>query len=110
MLLVSFWCSHLFFGNCICLGQLFRKNRTLAAVGVYFGYYILSQVFSTILTVTVMALNESGALKPVLDYIGDHPTETIHIFLCGAIGIAALLSLIYFLICHWVIRKKLNLE
>lgn len=110
LMLVSFLGSHLFYGSCICLGQLFRKNRVLAAVGVYFIYYIITQVFSTIMTVVFMVLGESGALEPILKYVGSHITESIHIALCGSLGLAALMTFVYYVICHWVIRRKLNLE
>ncbi len=110
LMLLAFLSSHLFYSNCICLGQLFRKNRVLAAVGVYFAYYLLSQAFSTVMMVVFMVLGESGALDSVMEYVGNHLSETGHIVLCGTIGITALLTLAYYGICHWVIRRKLNLE
>lgn len=96
--------------TCICMGQLFRKNRILAAVGVYFGFYIGSQILSTIAGISMVAIETAGVLEKLNTWIGDHPYATVHIGFFGAAVIDAGISAIYFLICHHVIRKKLNLE
>ena len=110
LLLISGFATYLFYYTCICIGQLFRKNRVLAAVGVYFGYYMINQVFSTVLGVGMAILEESGALENIYLWIGKYPIETIHIALGGSIAFSAVWVLVYWLICHTIIRKKLNLE
>lgn len=102
--------NYLMFYLCICIGQLVRKNRVLAAVGVYFGLYVISQIISTIMTVVFAILGESGALDNLLLQIGEHPIASSHIFLCCTTGLTMLLGIAYYLICHRIIRKKLNLE
>lgn len=110
MFVVAMFGSHMLFYLCICLGQLFRKNRVLAAVGVYFGFYAVSQVVSTVLTVVFAILGEQGVWDRMLEQIEQNPITFVHLFLCGTVVLTALLNLVYFWICHMIIRKKLNLE
>lgn len=108
--LVSAFSSHLVFYLCICVGQLSRKNRILAAVGMYFGLYFATQIISTVLTVVLSVLGASGALANIGKWIGENPEAFIHTLLSGLSVIAVIISGIYFLICHYILRKKLNLE
>lgn len=110
LLLVGFFVEHLLLDTCVCIGQLFRKNRVLAAVGVYFGIYMITQVLSTALSVGMVVLEEAGTLEPLYALIAENPYETAHMVLCGLIVLLAALGLIYYLVCHWIIGKKLNLE
>lgn len=110
LLLVAMLNSHLFFYVCICIGQLFRKNRALAAVGVYFGFYMVSQILSTVVTAEFYKIVETAQWEKLLEWVTNNPETTIHIVLCGMIVLVSLVSLIYFVICHRIIRKKLNLE
>lgn len=109
-LLVAVFASHLFYYLCICIGQLFRKNRVLAAVGVYFGFYMITQVISTVLIVVFAVWVESDAWQQLLTWIEKHPEPAIHIFLGGLAVLVAIFALVYYLICHHIVRKKLNLE
>lgn len=110
LVLVSLFSQYLFFYACICLGQLFRKNRILAAVGVYFGFYVLSQILSTVFMV-IMALSEATGVLNSLDiFIDQNPFVFSHIVIAGSVLLYALLAGLYYLICYTVIRKKLNLE
>lgn len=102
--------NHLFLYTCVCLGQLFRKNRILAAVGVYFGFYLLSQVLSTIFSITLVMQIELGWLDSLEKFVGAHPLASLHILLLGSAALNAAIGAVYWLICHWVLRKKLNLE
>lgn len=110
LMLLAAASSHLTIYLCICLGQLFRKNRVLAAVGVYFGLYMISQVISTVITIMFTFMGVSGVWEELLKWIEKNPVETIHIFFAGGIVLTAIGAALYFLICHTVIRKKLNLE
>lgn len=110
LLLISDVCNHLFFYTCICIGQTFRKNRILAAVGVYFAYYIITQILSTIFSVTFALLAESGVLDGIGKWIGDHAELSIHLGLSGSVVLSLGMGAVYWLVCRWVLRKKLNLE
>lgn len=106
---VVFLSELLLYYGCISIGQLFRKNRVLAAVGVYFAYYVVMQILSTVFTVVmgIVGSNMEGT-----DYIptAQEIIAAIHIGLCGLIVWTLIVSAVYFLISHTIIRKKLNLE
>lgn len=94
----------------ICIGQLSKKNRILAAVGAYFAWYMITQVFATIFTILVATFAASGAMEPVAYWIAMHPVATVHISLCGGIVLGAFFLIAEFLIAHHIMSKKLNLE
>ena len=110
LLVVSTAGSFLLYDACICIGQLFRKNRILAAVGVYFGYNVISQILGTVLGVAMVILEASGAMDGVYAYAQTHAAEMVHIILCGSIAATGMCALVCWLICHHIIRKRLNLE
>lgn len=107
MMMIS---SILMYYMCISLGQLFRKNRVLAAVGVYFGLYVFYQVISTVLT-TVYSISVMTWLEKILaswtkqDYL-----VAVHVFLAAYFVGCVIISFVYFLISKYVLTKKLNLE
>ena len=96
---------------CVCVGQLFRKNRVAAAVGVYFAYNYISQfIFSVVLGL----LAQSGTELPE-NMLEQMPTtleiiNAYHSLLWVGIVWTVFLGLIYYFVCHYVISKKLNLE
>lgn len=98
----------LFFYMCISLGQTFRKNRILAAIGIYYGVYLATQILSTILIIVLgldwLPLAKLGAWAAV------HPFSMVHILLTGGLAVAGLLSTGLYYISRWVLRKRLNLE
>lgn len=110
LLLVAGFATHFLYYFCICAGQLFRKNRVLAAVGVYFVLYMITQILGTVLGVVLMILSETGAFDMVIDWVGRYPLETIHIGLCGSVAVYSVLTLLYYFVCHYILKKKLNLE
>lgn len=110
LLVVSTAGSFLLYDTCICIGQLFRKNRILAAVGVYFGFSVVKQILSTLLGVVLAVLEASGSMDGIYTFIETHVAEAAHIFLCGSTVATAVFALLCWLVCHFIIRKKLNLE
>lgn len=102
--------SRFFFYLCICIGQLFRKNRILASIGVYFGFYVLSQILSTVMLVAVAILRETGVLSELGMLFIEHPLASIHVALCGSAVLTVLAALVYYWICLHILRKRLNLE
>lgn len=109
-LLAAEFSNHLFYDSCICIGQLFRKNRVLAAVGIYFGFYVIMQILSTVGMVVFTMLAAAGVWDGVILWIEENPEVFVHIFLGGLTVLTALADLVYYWICHHIIRKKLNLE
>lgn len=110
LLLVAFLYSHLMLSSCVSIGQLFRKNRVLAAVGAYFGYYVISQIFGTIFIIVMVALEGTQLMQDISLFISDHPYATIHLFLCGLTVLYGIICAVFFLISRYIIRKRLNLE
>ena len=110
LLVITSFSGILLYYTFISIGQLFKKNRILAAVGAYFVYYIGTQIIATILTISLSVLATSGAFYDIGYWITMHPMEAIHIFLCSTILLSAVFTAIEFLIVRWVITKKLNLE
>ncbi len=110
ILLAAEFAGHLFYYTCICIGQLFRKNRILAAVGVYFGIYVVTQILSTVAMVVFTMMAAAGIWDGVAVWIEGHPLAFLHIMLGGSAALTALMGLVYYWICHHIIRKKLNLE
>lgn len=97
---------------CICIGQLFRKHRVLGAIGVYFGYYYLCQI---LVSVAIGAMAIAGAATPGDVIVDSMPTtaETLgayHGLLCTVILWTVGIGMIYYVICHYILSKKLNLE
>ena len=114
LMLVADATNHFFYYTCISIGQTFRKNRILAAVGVYFVFYILAQVVSTVATITFTILGELGVLDTMIENLGKlveaHPLACLHSGMWIGIALTFVGVLIDWAICHWVINKKLNLE
>lgn len=110
LLLAAEVSGHLFYYTCICIGQLFRKNRVLAAVGVYFVFYVIVQVLSTVGMVVFTMLSAAGVWENIMVWIVEHPEVSFHAFLGGFAVLTALTDLVYYWVCHHIIRKRLNLE
>lgn len=111
LLALSSFSSVMLYYACISLGQLSRKNRILAAVGVYFAYYILTQIASTILTIFLTTLAAMSAyMYDLLFWVGEHPTETSHTIMWIIIVFTFLFVAVEYFVIRWVLTKKLNLE
>ena len=109
-ILLGCLCNHLMYYSCICIGQLLRKNRILGSVGVYFGYQLIGQVFSTGVSLLFTLFGIVGILDKLVEIIEKYPNATMHITL-GIGGVMTLaLAVIFWLVCHIIIRKRLNLE
>lgn len=100
----------LLYYSCITVGQMFRKNRILAAVGVYFAYYIINQIISTIITIIVsFGINEQ-LMEKIAAFVGAHMIGSIHTVLLTVMAFSLALSAVYFFIIRFIIKRKLNLE
>ena len=110
LILVAIICGYLLIYACISIGQLARKNKILAAVGVYFGYSVVLQIIGTLF----VALIATGVFAPIFriisDFIETYPLGSIHIGLILSILFIAVISFVYYLITYFIIKKHLNLE
>lgn len=114
LFVLSSFSSIMLYYTFISIGQLFRKNRILAAVGAYFVYYIASQVVATVLMVIFSLLVASGAFESFGLWLGEmleaHPYRVLHSGLWLGMLLPAISILVEFLIIRRIITKKLNLE
>ena len=95
---------------CITLGQLFNKHRVLAAVGIYYAQYVVTQILSTIFVVVFAALSYSSLFEAISEFIVHNTIEAIHIMFCMSILFALIIGTVYFFITKLIIRRRLNLE
>jgi len=110
ILIVGLFTSHLQYYSCICLGQLSRKNRILSAVAAYFLYYVIAQVLSSLFSLAMLLLANTSVSYAVFEFMDAHPFATIHLSMLFSLLICIVFSGVFYLICHHVIHKKLNLE
>ena len=108
--LIACFTSIMLYYTFISIGQLFKKNRILAAVGAYFVYYILTQIVSTVISIVFSILAANGVLDQVGLWVIDHVSAAVHIGMWSAIVLSAIFALVEYFVIKWVITKKLNLE
>ena len=106
LLVVAYVSEVLLYYACISIGQRTKKNRVLAALGVYFAYYFIRQVLGTIAVVIGTAIDWTTLLK----WVDKHQFETVHIFMLLLTVVFAAVSVLYYTISHRTIRNHLNLE
>ncbi len=106
LLLVAMLYQAIFYDTCITIGQLFRKNRVLAAVGVFFGFYVVEQIIGTCAIIVAAFINWESLLVFVQE----------NVYLCAHLGawlmilFTAVLALVFYAVTHRIICKRLNLE
>ena len=106
VLLVVMVYATLYYDTCITIGQLFRKNRVLAAVGVFFAFYVVEQIIGTCAIIVAAFINWDSLMLFISE----------NIYLCAHVGMwlvilfYAVLGLVFYLVTHAIICKRLNLE
>ena len=110
LMIVAAFSGVLLYYTFISIGQLFKKNRIMAAVGAYFAYYVLTQIVSAVITIVFSVLAANGALEQVAVWIMEHIAASVHIGMWGLIGFMAIFAAIEFSVVKHIITKKLNLE
>ncbi len=110
MLILSGFSTNLLYYSCIALGQTFRKNRVLAAVGMYFAYCVIMRLFETILNVVLFASIGSEWIENVVNYLTEHAFASLHTIYGFAIFVSIVMCIVFFMIPRHVMTKKLNLE
>lgn len=102
-------CSSVLMIYCsLSIGQLFNKYRVLAAIITYGIIYIMLQIINTIITIRQTSLIFSGSDDY---YSSDLTLSSLSGGSFHAIMILQIiLSIIYYVTCELISRKKLNLE
>ena len=88
---------------CGSLGQLFRKNRILWSVLIYFGINIAMEIISSIVMFGVIMLSEFDSMSFLMNF----DTNAYYVF---SIILSAAVSVAFFFVSENVLRKRLNLE
>lgn len=110
-LIVTYATGVLLYYACISIGQLSKKNRILAAVGVYFAYYFICQIIETVIVIMIYLVNDwSWLLNWLEGFVENNPYLFIHLLILVATLFSAVLGIVYFAVTHGIVRKKLNLE
>ena len=109
-LVVSIATTYMLFYACIALGQRAKKNRVAAAVGVFFIYYLIMQVISTIFIIIVAVFHEQLYIDELITYLENHPIFTNHLVFSVTTIINAIGFVIFYAITKSSIKNKLNLE
>ena len=91
---------------CITVGQMFNKNRIIAAVGVYFGYYMVTQAIGTVLVIVSQFL----PWERFSEIFHAAPFGTIHTIVIGYVLLELALATGLFFVSRAIVRRKLNLE
>ena len=113
VLTAVFAANFLFFYTCIAIGQFSRKNRALAAVGVYFAFYITFQAIATVFIAIVAVFYDQiyeGILLPISKAMEAHPQASVHVIMCGMLLLLCIFSLIAFAVTRYIAKNRLNLE
>lgn len=109
-MLVSQCFAYLLYYSCMTIGQLAKKNRVLASIGVYFVYTFVMQTISTIIAivVSIFALSEYAYS---IEVFWEENTEPLrHIISVFAILIVTALAFGLFSLIRRILSRKLNLE
>lgn len=107
LVIIAMLSVFLFYYMCIALGQVLKiKNRILGAVLVYFAFNVAGQIVSPIFTDVFMNVY----IENIDTWMTLHPIESIHVGLIAMIVWYALTAAVYFLVTHYIMRHKLNLE
>ncbi len=112
LVIVSLSTGYLLYYTCITAGQMAKKNRVLAAFGIYFGYYFVCQTIGTFFMTMTAIFNEP--IARLMENIGlfaeTHPIATVHIFFISVIIFDAIIGGVYYFLTHLIMKKRLNLE
>ena len=108
--LVSCCSGFMLYYACMCIGQLAKRSRVLLAIGVYFGYYYITQILVTLCMVLFSVFAESDFMIDLSMWIYNNAILAGHLFLIALISGAVIMGAVYYLIAHSIMKKKLNLE
>lgn len=100
----------LVFYTCMCIGQRAKKNRIGLSVACFFIYYFFCQVLGTVLTIVFSVLAANGVLDKLLEFIADNMKMCLHLGFGFGILYSLIFAGIYFAVCNYILKKRLNLE
>jgi len=107
LLLLSVVGNYLVCYVCMALGQLVRKYRIVVAIAIYFGYYMIGQFLSSMLSIipSIMMMDES-----MQKFVEENAVLLLHLSFGIPLVLTAGFAVICFVVTNTIIRNKLNLE
>ncbi len=97
--------------GCICLGQLFHKNRIMAAIIAFLGSKLVLGIVSAILNLTLVFSNNANVSSFFFTYsttTGDS-VYTSNTLSYSNIIVSLLTIGVFYFISHYIMNKKVNL-
>jgi len=112
IMVISLISSQLTITTCITVGQLFNKHRVLAALGVYYAYYFVTQIIGTIIGAVfgVAATGLEEFFVSIGKLIEKHPIATVNIIAIALIIGTIIWCAVCYFISRYIMERKLNLE
>jgi hypothetical protein len=110
LILIALLTSPLLFYSCISIGQLSKKYKILVAIAVYYGYSIVGQVISTIISMIFSFSAALGDIDALIEKIASNPFGYMHGAMWIIIVLYAGLGALFYFINIRIMTRKLNLE
>lgn len=92
--------------SCICIGQLFNKNRVVASIVTYGIMYTVLQIITSIIT---FAMNFDYVFSTSTTYSSTYTTEYFTNTFSQTFVISIILGIVTYVVCHYIMNKKVNL-
>jgi hypothetical protein len=89
----------------ISIGQRFKKQKLLGAVGIYIGLYMLIQMASSYMTTILITINAR-----TISSISIEPLNAMLIMMLIAIIATGALAAVFYVLTHYMMENQLNLE
>ncbi len=108
LLLLASLASTLFEYLCIAIGQQAKKNRVLAAFGVFFFFFVILQILATVFVISISIDYEW--FERFIEWFTLKKINGAHLALWLCIGVSAIIGAVEYFFCHRRITPRLNLE
>ncbi len=106
---VAFFSMPLLYYACISIGQTAKKNRILAAIGVYFIYSLIKQVLGVVFLFSIVAAGDF-LYEGLSQLFIANPLLSIHLLFIAVLLFEIGKATLFFWVTHHMMSKKLNLE
>ena len=97
----------------IMIGQQASKHKIILSVAAYFGINIVLTIAGYYLLELVFDIMPGGALQALgqwLSNLSESPTLLMQLFMLLLIVFHLALSVLFFAVTEWIMRRRLNLE
>lgn len=105
---LDFFAALLQIYGCICIGQLFHKNRLVAAIIAYLGTNFIKSITSFIINVTTNSMFTYSVATTTYNTSGDY-TSSLNTATLPSVLLSLAFVIFFYGISHYIMNKKLNL-